>query len=56
MSKKKNKLQKNNERTLMESYGNGVYDCCNGSTTGHGNGSGNDNGNGNGNNNTKNRG
>ncbi|MBP3617466.1 MAG: hypothetical protein J6J38_05445 [Lachnospiraceae bacterium] len=48
MSKKENKLQKNNERTLMEAYFNGWNDCCNGSNTGNGNGNGNDNGNNNG--------
>ena len=28
--RKKIKLKKKKERTLMESYGNGNYDCCNG--------------------------
>ena len=52
MSKRENKLQKNNERTLMEAYFlNGSNDCCNGnSSTGHGNNNGNDNGNNNGSN------
>ena len=37
MSKRENKLQKNNERTLMEAYFlNGSNDCCNGSTSGNG--------------------
>lgn len=30
--KKKIKLKKKKERTLMESYGNGNYDCCNGTS------------------------